>query len=91
MLCHNILLQNITVTRQEKLKILYGCTHFFILNVSTDKCMEDFLLDDLELPYIYFSIIAFKFQKEPTAKQKERLDAAKAKKENAAKGKKRVT
>lgn len=49
---------------------------------------QDFLLDKLELQQIYFSIIAFKFQKEPTAKQKERADAAKAKKENALKGKK---
>ena len=90
MLCHNILLHEITATRLEKLKILYGCTHFFILNVSTDHYADrDFFRDQqLELQHIYFSIIAFKFQKEPTAKQKERADAAKAKKENALKGKK---
>jgi glutamate racemase len=89
MLCHNILLHEITATRLDKLKSLYGCTHFFILNVSTENCVDqEFLLDKLELQHIYFSIIAFKFQKEPTAKQKERADAAKAKKENALKGKK---
>ena len=88
MLCHNILLHEITATRLDKLKSLYGCTHFFILNVSTEKCVDQEFLPELELQQIYFSIIAFKFQKEPTAKQKERADVAKAKKENAAKGKK---
>jgi hypothetical protein len=52
-----------------------------------ELCGSEFL-PELELQHIYFSIIAFKFQKEPTAKQKERADAAKAKKENALKGKK---
>jgi hypothetical protein len=51
-------------------------------------CGSRILTRHLELQHIYFSIIAFKFQKEPTAKQKERADAAKAKKENALKGKK---